>query len=239
MEKGIEVRKMLIDELIEKPTIESVKKNLINNIKFNWIEQRINFFRERKIQKYLNENLEKEYKKLLDKYNNNYDNNVDKPINKSIDCKEIESYELVSYRKIDKEKGYNNEIDIYEYDNDNVIKNDVHISIIGNENNILKKNKLELFIKERRVYDTIFSLGLYDDLYEDSEICLQDKDKYNSYYNQYINEDKYNINNILKYIDKKYIPVIEDNELDFNEETFQLMKLDYWELDKFATKKCI
>lgn len=229
--------KILIDELIDRPTIESVKKILVNNIKFNWLEERINFLRQRKIQKYLNENLEKEYKKVLHEYNKAQGSNLNKLIDESINSKKIEGHELVSCIEVYEEKSCNNEINIYEYDNVN--KKDVHISVLGNENNALKKNKLELFIKERKVYDTIFSLGLDEDSFEDTEIYLQDKEDYNSNYNEYRNDERYCVSNIFKYINKEYIPIVEDNELDFSEETFQLMKLDYWELDKFITKKCI
>lgn len=69
MVKGNETKEALINEFQGKPTIKVVKDILISNIKFNWIERKISFFRNKKIQIYLNENLEKEYLRLLYKYN--------------------------------------------------------------------------------------------------------------------------------------------------------------------------
>lgn len=145
MVKENETKEILINEFQGKPTIEAVKDILISNIKFNWIERKVSYFRNKKIQIYLNQNLEKEYFRLLYEYS---EANKNKQKNKlttiKFDYKIIKNYDI----KIGKEEVVAiNEIiteNKEELSSDNISKNELDvISSIGKEIPGKDKNKSE------------------------------------------------------------------------------------------------
>lgn len=237
------MNKLFEKELMRKPTIDDVKVYLINKIEFNWIERKIPFLKERKVKRYLNKNLQREYLNLLEEYNKNScdtisnlevqdeniitqpqkvsnDNNIDNERCIIKNCESTEKYsECVSGGNL-----FNEDVD---YKDKEIISK------------TFEKSKLQLYINEHKVYDTVFSLGFYDELFEEYDGIYKDYNSVNGLENYSIKiEDNYDINTIMKHINEKYISSINDYELDFDDETFMLMKMRGWTIHYYATEWC-